>query len=356
VSASEIKLQLRHHWRETCIQDDAFLYSRQRKNRTDLEIEICPFFSTVGGQMAVTLTRQAVQRIVAARRARGWTQSDLSWATAPHKDAQPRVSTRTIADLESRRRLRFTETTLAHLCRALDIPMTELVGEKDITQSPASSALLGSEQTESASEPITSPAPSTWRLRWLWFILPIVMIAAYSVIFLALSSRQPNSPTRIDWAELSGQISNYDIITPEWKIWREKFAGRTSVMVFNRFNHPRTIQVGDSLQGEFACSYRYIGGSPEVFISLYREWLPDEEVRLFHGVVEGDSTIVCDFKIAAPPKFGLYRIRVFYTTAFSPVASFYGSPPENQVTAPSTAPYVENVLEVLPRNRMEQTD
>ncbi len=185
--------------------------------------------------------------------------------------------------------------------------------------------------------------------------IPVTLALSILAIFLAIqsdfiesASDNNNSPERQDWVTQAPH--EIHPITPEWKEWDDKWKGKRSGMVFNYLHYPRVAHVGDALSGEFACSYHYIGGTPEVFISLYTEWDPDSEIRLYHGVVGGDSSLVLPVEFRCPDRPGLYKIRVFYATAFGPVPSFYGAPPPSLVTAPGSGHFMEMRLEVLKKD------
>ncbi|MCF7809432.1 helix-turn-helix domain-containing protein [bacterium] len=275
--------------------------------------------------MSVNLNAAQVELLINARKSRKMTQLELHIAS--------KMSLRVIQDLESGRRNSFSESTLIALCRTLDINFDDLLGLSD------------------NNEPIEQVnSVPVYKLKKFILLLSVLIVVSlffsvFSYIKNGSNDRSVSQSARIDW--ITNPMSQIHPITPEWKEWNDKWAGSRSGMIFNYLHYPHTVHIGDTVIGEFACSFHYVGGTPEVFISLYCEWDPDREIRLFHGVVGGDSTLVLPVKFCCPDVPGVFRIRTFYATAFGPVPSFYGAPPPGQVTAPNTAEYIEMRLEVL---------
>ncbi|NQU05860.1 MAG: helix-turn-helix transcriptional regulator [Calditrichaeota bacterium] len=275
--------------------------------------------------MSVNLNATQVDLLINTRKSKKMTQPELNIAS--------NVSLRTIQDLESGRRNTFSESTLIALCRTLDINFDDLLRLGD---SP-----------DAVKQENSNPVNKFNRFILLLSVLIVVSLffSVYSFVKNGFNDRNSPQLGRSDW--ITNPRAEIHPVTPEWKEWDDKWAGSRSGMIFNYLHFPRTVHTGDTIEGEFACSFHYVGGTPEIFISLYCEWDPDWEIRLFHGVVGGDSTLVLPVKFCCPDIPGVFRIRTFYATAFGPVPSFYGAPPPGQVTAPNTSEYIEMRLEVL---------
>ncbi len=310
--------------------------------------------------MTYTLSPEARAKFVQIRQAKAMTQVELERATS---ELGSKVSLRTIQGLESGKRTVFHESTLLPLCKAMGIGIGELLGEQ--TTPPTPPSIEGGEigpappsieggvvrrtavrLTGQVRSPALLSGSKTRPLKdtaWLASggLLGIIL---FSLIAYRIQSK--NDVQRNDWI-LATDRQTFDAITPEWKDWNAKWEGKTSVMVFNYLEYPRVVHVGDTISGSAACSYRYIGGAPQVFLSLYAEWHPDREERLYEGLLSGDGTVKGDFRLQAPTEPGVYRLRLFYATSFKPVPSFYGAPPPNMVTSPSSGRYIEGMVEVL---------
>ena len=280
----------------------------------------------MGRTLGITLSKTQIERLIEARKSLNMTQLELN--------QDSKISLRTIQDLERGRRDSFTESTLISICRSLNLTCDDILKTTDSSQT---------NDTQKAAS----------NLKSMLFLSIPVSIILFSILFflstqfglVGLISNNNNNSSRIDW--ITRPTHEIHPITPEWEEWDDKWKGKRSGMVFNYLHYPRIAYVGDSILGEFGCSFHYVGGTPEVYISLYGEWEPDNEIRLFHGVVGGDSTLILPVVFHCPDSQGLYKIRVFYATAFAPVPSFYGAPPPNQVTAPGSADYIELIIEIL---------
>ena len=125
--------------------------------------------------------------------------------------------------------------------------------------------------------------------------------------------------------------------------------------------HPNYIHVGidstrklprqvlkacETVPVEVKWSWNFVS-PPEFFISLYTEWEPDREIQVFHGLLSGTNSQIETVEMTAPLTTGFYKIRVFFASSYAAIASYYGGPEPNQVSAPSAAPYCELSIEVV---------
>jgi transcriptional regulator with XRE-family HTH domain len=261
-------------------------------------------------QRTFVVTSEIAARFEKARKELKWTQLELSNKST--------VSLRTIRDLESGRRKSFSESTVVLLCRALNLDVGQILGEEQ------------------------SDASMRKRVFSWWWIAGIIalFVAAGLIIWYAFGGFK--KPDRIDWV-FSKPIT-VNLIPPPW--------GDSDGRVVNYYKLNQTAKINQVIPVEIKWSYHCVEPShPMYYISAFTEWDPDREIRLYEGILSGDSSEVFNLKIQAPKKPGVYRLRVFFASSFGPMSSFYGHPPDNQLYTPASAPYLEIPIEVVREKR-----
>ncbi len=256
-----------------------------------------------------------------------------------------KVSLRTIQDIEGGRRKAFSEATLLAVCRALEIPYDYLWVSDDEN---------GSDNHISSTESVHSTTRGRnlidiLRKKFTFVIVAIILLTTITITTLLVinSNILSNKTKRFDWVTLSSKMV-IDPITPEWTEWPNKIYNKECFACINHIEYSRTTSAKDTIPMSIQWSWFYPPpANTEVFISAYSCWEPDSEIRIWHGDLTKEGTKTIPFMLFAPEVPGIYTIRIFYTEAFAPVSNYYGSPPPNQVTAPSYSRYCELVLEVL---------
>ena len=269
--------------------------------------------------MAVKLNVRQREEFLEKRKELKLTQLELSNTS--------RISLRTIQDLETGRRKSFSESTLIILCRTLDCSYDELIGGRTVRK----------EDTVSE-QPAVQPKQRI--LIYSLGALVVISIVVISVLFASLKQHNRSSG-EIDWV-IEEQIP----IEIEANSLRE-----SEGIVVNYYKCNQVVKAGDSIEVELKWSYHYVPESiPEFYISAYGSWDPENEVRVFEGVLQGTNEIESltrEFTMKSPDTPGLYRIRVFFASAFAPVPRYHGTPPHSLVDKPSQSPYLEIIIEVL---------
>ena len=255
--------------------------------------------------------------LVNARKALHLTQAELS--------RKSNISERTIKDIESGRRNSFNETTLILLCRSLDLDYNELFGDGDRIVSENDSG-------------------GSINKRFVWgsiIILTAVLmgfIAALKIFSDKINNDISSSLNRSDW--ITDSPMNVRIGMPEW--------GDGQGVHVHHYHLQQVVQRSEKVEVEIKWSYHFVEGStPQYFVNAYGIWAPDDEIKIFDGVLSGDSVRFDKFTLVSPDTPGLHRIRVFFASAFAPITGYYGHPPGNQPTSPSSARYIEIAVEVI---------
>ena len=266
--------------------------------------------------MAVSLTSEQIEALVKARQDAHLTQLELS--------NRSKVALRTIKDLEAGRRSSFNESTLISLCRELNVSYPELIGEK-VT-------------------PTRGKRRSVGIFIVLGVLLSVLLISAF--IIWSKSTSQTSVSPRKDWltADLSRWGDNKQLrprlFNPGWK-------GKNGVNV-NSYHLNQTPYPGETIDVEVKWSYYFVEGShPLYYINAYTEWEPEKEMPLLKTTLSGEGDKIFKFQVKSPMKFGAYRIRVFFASAFGPMSSFYGHPGDNQIGSPNLAYFLEIPIEVI---------
>jgi len=311
--------------------------------------------------MGVNLDKRTSARFIELRKKRLLSQEELR--------QKAKVSLRTVQNLESGNRPSFSESTLIALCRALDISYDSLWVDDEVW----TRAVMGGHQTVQQKIPdadrntVHGPVagPSGTReppfRRWLTASAALVLVIVVTIVLILivnqqqllnnLSANQNNYrtkvPDRFDWIEKDEKF-HVDPAHPGGDGWDERMADSVRFRVCNYIEYEKTPKLGDSIEFDFQWTWYYASGNPEVFISVYAEWDPDTEIRVFHGDLAGEGTKQAIFTLSPPPSLGRHKARLFYAEAFAAIPSFYGAPPPSQVTNPSFTPHLELVMEVLP--------
>ncbi|MBC8278175.1 MAG: helix-turn-helix transcriptional regulator [FCB group bacterium] len=242
-----------------------------------------------------------------ARKDKKLTQLELS--------TESRISLRTIQDLENYRRSSYSDSILITLCRTLEVDYHEFLGESKDNQNVRGA------------------------VKYNWLYLTGITVGILAIVFLV--SKFIESERRVDWI-MDAQLQVHPF-PPEW--------GGSEGVAVNYYELNRVLQPGQSDTVEIKWSYHFNSGpplsTPMYFISAYTEWEPDTEIRVFDGILQGDGFEINHFEITAPRTPGVYKVRIFFTSSFAPISSYYGHPPHNQVTSPASAPYIEFPIEVI---------
>ena len=254
--------------------------------------------------MAIELNSEISNRFLKARQELKLTQLEL--------EAKARVSLRTIKDLESGRRTSFNEDTLIRLCRALNLDYSELLGN----------AIRRSKRRAMIVTVIAG-------------LVLVVMTAGYFIFM-----RNESEVNRIDWVS-SGEKLQISHFNPDW-------GGKDGRNVNYFHLDTRTPKIGDTVLVDLKWSWYCMEGStPLYYINAFTEWEPDREISLFEGVISGEGSDTLYFDFTCPKKPDIYKIRVFFASSFGPVSSYYGHPAPNQLSTPSSAPFIEIPVEVI---------
>ena len=283
--------------------------------------------------MRIVLNQEQIEKLRTARLERKFTQQELSEDT--------HVSLRTVQNLESGRRNSFNDDTIVRLCRSLELDYQEL--------------MKGTTAPESAPEGTTPPQNSAplahppARKKLARKLIPAAA-AVFSMLTLVLiliqadyhkQEQTSNNYERKDWIDESKnrrQIGKKFGKPPDW------------YMICEYLRLDAHTKCGATVPAELKWIYHFSQevSRPVTFVSAYCQWEPDKEIRLFDGVIFGHDEKVFNFEIQCPEEPGIYGLRVFFTGAYSPVPSYYGHPPPDQVHYPSAHHYVEITLDVYP--------
>ena len=310
--------------------------------------------------MGVKLDKRTSDRLRDLRKERLLSQEELR--------QKAKVSLRTVQNLESGNRQSFSESTLIALCRALDISYDSLWADDEVWAREVMDVHLTVQQAPSVRDETATGRSSinetnnetnaarNWSIAAFAFALLVVGV----VLVLVVNQQQllenlsadlnPSASNRIertDWVDKNEQF-HVDPAHPGGDGWDERMADSVRFRVCNHIIYEKMPKLGDSIEFDFQWTWYYASGNPEVFISVYAEWDPDTEIRLFHGDLAGEGTKQATFTLSPPPSLGRHKARLFYAEAFAAIPSFYGAPPPSQVTNPSFAPHLELVMEVLP--------
>ena len=266
--------------------------------------------------MRLEITDEIRKKLVKARHEAQLTQLELN--------TKSKVGERTIKDLESGRRTSFTETTMISLCRALKLDYDELFSEP---------------KAEEAKE-------SIWKGKFpVRMIIGVALLAATALLVIILNILHNTPPQdKSEWKRLD-HISDHKLpiiaFPPDTLEWEG--------VIVNHYLVKQTPVTGDTIPVEIKWSYRYTKDDcrPQYFINAYAEWEPDEEIRIFEGVFHLEGSETREFMLGCPDDPGLYIVRVFFTSSFGPVPSFYGHAGDNQVAYPATARYIEIPIEII---------
>jgi len=269
--------------------------------------------------MAVSLNSSQIAVLVKARQEAHLTQLELS--------DRSRVALRTIKDLEAGRRTSFHESTLIGLCRELSIEYTDLIS-------------VGREPGVNVKR----------KMVWGYIIAGIVTAGLLSSVFLIrLGTSKIEKPNRrIDWIEFWQDSLQMDlrlrpfIYNPKWN---------DNEIHINYYTVDYQSCPDESLDVEVKWSYHFVENStPKYYINAFTEWNPDTEIPLLSGeTFWGEGSNVFNFTTISPTDPGVYRIRVFFASAFGPFTSFYGHPGHNQMASPNLGRYLEIPIEVIPK-------
>jgi DNA-binding Xre family transcriptional regulator len=233
------------------------------------------------------------------------------------------ISLKTIQDLESRKRITFSESTVIAICKALEIDYFEFVNYKNVTKEVPETPSTGGKTLSLLNVVISA-------------LLVIILLIIISIILALFQHRK-------------------DYINPldKSKLPIEGPAGVGTARcqeVINFIDYNPMVLPNDRIRIQIVFSYYYEEGTPMVYISAYTEWEPDKEIRLFDGILKKRGQITGEFITEAPRKPGIYRIRFFWALAYGPIISFYGHPSEDQLSTPMNVPYNEIKIEVMSRN------
>ncbi|MBU0518842.1 helix-turn-helix transcriptional regulator [bacterium] len=263
--------------------------------------------------MRIKINEEIIARLVKARLALQLTQMELH--------LKSNVGLRTIKDIESGRRTSYNESTLTLLCRALNLDYEELFGKQTLE------GIKGRKLKRKAT--------------WGFFIVVVFSLLVIKGIFQPSVSDISNA--RTDWVNPAQklQVSHFN---PKWG---EKENG----ININRFTFDRNVKPGDSVPVELMWSYHFWSGqspsTPLYFINAFTSWEPDRSIDLFEGVLQGENSDTLHFEFISPERIGEYVIRVFFSSSFGPMSSYYGYPPPNQLSQPNSAPFIEIPIVVI---------
>ncbi|TKJ40737.1 hypothetical protein CEE37_07170 [candidate division LCP-89 bacterium B3_LCP] len=266
--------------------------------------------------MPVKLNSEKIERFIEARRNKHLTQLELS--------NESNIALRTIKDLESGRRKSFHESTLISLCRVLDLNYNELFNNQK---------------------------PTRLNRRLVLITLSIIVVVILGILFwkyLKEHNKEANVPVsyvRTDW------------VRPEEKIktcHTNPDCGDKNWINVNWYHLDYIVKPGTINPVEILWSYHCMPGAaghdpstPEYHINAFTKWNPDQEIKIFEGVIFGTGSDTLSFEFIASEETGLDTLRVFFASAFAPVSSYYGHPPDNQPSSPDSAPCLEITIEVI---------
>lgn len=295
--------------------------------------------------MIVTLAPEKIDRLIQARKNLHLSKTELSY--------KANVSLRTINDLESKKRLSFSETTLLALCRVLEVDYIGLLEGRSVEE-------IGAEKPRSGGVPeevadfLSDLFYRTIRrvsafpvgiisgvvIGAFLLVATVLLITTFTSKETAVGNAKSDYTRRIDW--VSPEHIN------QWPI-----KGNYAVPVppkediLNYVYMKQIVHGGDTVDVEVKWTYDYVG-TPMKYVSAYTEWEPEREIRLFKGVLRESGSKIARFQIVSPQGPGIYRMRIFNSSSFAPIPSFYGCPPQASQMNPSSAPFVEMKIEVLP--------
>ena len=265
--------------------------------------------------MFIEINNGIKEILVNARKAHYLTQAELS--------QKSKISERTIKDIESGRRNSFNESTLIILSRSLELDYNELFSSDGHISENSSGGRINK--------------------RFVWG--SIIVVAAVLMGFLISNKFFPRDMAkddsgwnRADW--ITDAPMKVEIGMPEW--------GDEQGVHVHHYHLTQVVKKSEKVEVEIKWSYLFVEGStPQYFANAYGIWAPDDEIKVFEGVLSGDGVRFDKFSFVSPGIPGLYRIRVFFTSSFAPITGYYGHPPVNQPTSPSSAPYVDIPIEVV---------
>ncbi|MFH1736043.1 MAG: helix-turn-helix transcriptional regulator [bacterium] len=297
--------------------------------------------------MSITLTHAQIDQLIRARKTLLLSKTVLSYKAG--------VSLRTINDLESKKRCSFSEATLLSLCKSLEIDYEMLLNEGALLHKET-----GDDESEDSKEAVEVlsdlfqqmlerfNAKSSSFLYGIFIGISLIIMLVISVAFLtnkqiATGDTDPISNQRIDWIE------------PRWKnAWEVQgnyyVPDSTENEALNYVHMKQMVRPGEIVAVELKWTYKFggiYGGTPMKYVSAYTEWDPDNEIRLFAGVLDGIGHKILNFQIVCPEHPGTYRLRIFNSSSFGPVPSFFGCPPIESQMSPCNAPFIEMIVEVL---------
>ena len=295
--------------------------------------------------MNVTLSPDQINQFIKARQDLHLSKTALSY--------QAKISLRTINDLESGHRTSFSEATLLSLCRVLEIDYAKLLEGESTEESTFSieEKSRGPEEINSVLSELLYRTIHRVSGRTSGFsvgiILGIFLLTTIVVSIAVITNKQMAEPNS------DGGYQRPDYVNPYWKnLWtiegRDAKASERKQKIINYLDMKNVVTPGEPIQATLKWSYFTGPGTPEIFISAYTEWDPDIEIPLFHGDLHGQGSDILKFSFIAPTEPGQHRLRIFNSSSHGPVISFYGSPPPPDEFRPSSSPYVEIILEVIP--------
>jgi transcriptional regulator with XRE-family HTH domain len=260
--------------------------------------------------MAVELNSQQNAEFLKARQGLRLTQLELS--------EKAKISLRTIKDIESGRRTSYNEDTIIRLCRVLNLDFR---------------ALEGGNASPDAAEPRSA---KKLPFRTVGGLL-VIVLAGLTFFWLKIINKPAQ---RIDWVFEAPLIVHH--FNPQWP--------NENAINVNYYHLNQNPTAGDTLPVELKWSYHFVPNSrPVYYVNAFSNWNPDRPIPIFDGVLSGDGSRIDSFEIVTPQKAGVYKARVFFAPAYGAVSSYYGHPPQNQLSTPSSAPHIEIPIEVLPK-------
>ncbi len=263
--------------------------------------------------MALELNHQIIERILKARHDLHLTQLELAEKAG--------ISLRSIKDIERGRRISFNEDTLIRLCRALELNYDDLFEEKPIANRPRFEV---------------GRKAKVW---WSTFAVALVL----ALLGYALSVWVADSSGRIDW--VSDDPVPVAPFNPE--TWTDSTWHGNGFAV-NYYHLKHAVALGKKVAIELKWSYHFeTGSTPLYYINAFAQWDPDREIPLLRRQLFGAGCDTFNFETTCPQEPGLYQIRVFFSSSYSAVPSYYGRPPPNQLSAPSSAPYFAIPIQVI---------
>ena len=245
------------------------------------------------------------QLISAARREKQLTQAELS--------EKSRVSVRTIQDLEHGRRDSFSEVTMIHLCRVLDLDVRQILGEREYL----------------------SRKRRAIRIR-IWLIAIVVLFGIGGMVTLGHLSRISNAKRLFT---MPGEKLTIQSTTPDW--------GDREGIIVNYVKFDRSAVCGEIVPIKIKWSYHYAEANYFAYYACaFAEWDPQNKIRIYDGIMFREGSQVRDFKVRCPDKTGKYRVRIFFTPSNAPVSNFDGYDAINPPSGAKLAKYLETTINV----------